>query len=80
MATRPRLLPIRAIGLNPFATIEQVAEQLRQPIVHLRVYRLEPGQCQYCDQCRDDKMMPSHTASERCESGKRPHCACDTCY
>lgn len=23
---------------------------------------------------------PKHKASERCESGKRPHCTCDTCF
>ena len=25
-------------------------------------------------------MAPSHKASERCESGKRPHCTCDVCF
>jgi hypothetical protein len=23
---------------------------------------------------------PSHKPSPRCESGKRPHCTCDTCF
>ncbi len=23
---------------------------------------------------------PRHKASSRCESGKRPHCTCDTCF
>ena len=23
---------------------------------------------------------PSHHASSSCQSGKRPHCTCDTCY
>lgn len=23
---------------------------------------------------------PRHTASFRCESGRRPHCTCDTCF
>lgn len=23
---------------------------------------------------------PRHKPSDRCESGKRPHCACDTCF
>ena len=23
---------------------------------------------------------PRHKASERCESGKRPHCTCDVCF
>lgn len=27
-----------------------------------------------------DVMMPRHKASDRCESGKRPHCSCDACF
>jgi hypothetical protein len=38
------------------------------------------GECAYCDANRSDPMMPSHTPSDRCESGKRPHCTCDLCY
>jgi len=36
--------------------------------------------CAYCDAHRDDKMMPYHDASDRCESGKHDHCTCDACY
>lgn len=25
-------------------------------------------------------MAPSHEASAYCESGKRPHCTCDSCF
>jgi hypothetical protein len=25
-------------------------------------------------------MHPNHKPSDRCESGKRPHCSCDTCF
>jgi hypothetical protein len=25
-------------------------------------------------------MMPRHTASKRCESGKYPHCSCGVCF
>jgi hypothetical protein len=25
-------------------------------------------------------IAPNHNAGERCESGKRPHCTCDTCF
>jgi len=42
--------------------------------------RRVPGECSYCDKWGDDPMMPSHTASARCESGRRPHCTCDTCF
>lgn len=43
-------------------------------------YRRPLGECAYCDAHRDDSMMPPHTASQSCESGKRPHCTCDVCY
>lgn len=36
--------------------------------------------CSYCEQNKGASMMPSHDASLRCESGKRPHCTCDTCF
>lgn len=39
-----------------------------------------PG-CPTCDTDPENKkMMPPHDASERCESGKYPHCSCDTCF
>lgn len=38
------------------------------------------GECTYCDAHRSDPMMPCHVASKNCESGKRNHCTCDTCY
>jgi hypothetical protein len=38
------------------------------------------GMCKFCDEHRDDRMMPPHDASPRCESGKRHHCTCDTCF
>ena len=35
-----------------------------------------------CDTCKDpaQKHGPSHFPSPNCESGKRPHCSCDTCF
>lgn len=27
-----------------------------------------------------DIFAPGHKASKRCESDKRPHCTCDTCF
>jgi hypothetical protein len=47
--------------------------------------RLDPN----CPGCREfydspklpiDVFAPSHKASNGCESGKRPHCTCDTCF
>ena len=45
-----------------------------------RRQRLPPGRCAYCDRHSTDQMMPWHDASVRCESGKRAHCTCDTCF
>lgn len=38
-----------------------------------------------CPTCEREKaagnaFFPRHEASRRCESGKRPHCSCDTCF
>lgn len=38
------------------------------------------AECSYCVEYKGDSMMPAHTASAHCESGKRPHCTCDVCY
>lgn len=40
------------------------------------------GECAYCDSERaaGNEHHPSHDASPRCESGRRPHCTCDTCW
>lgn len=35
--------------------------------------------CAYCATI-NDKGAPMHDASPRCESGKRLHCTCDTCF
>ena len=39
----------------------------------------------YCEICQPamaggTKMVPYHDASDRCQSGKRTHCSCDTCF
>jgi hypothetical protein len=40
--------------------------------------------CPEADDCNFRRpafgFAPSHKASERCMSGKRPHCTCDTCF
>jgi hypothetical protein len=47
-----------------------------------RRHKAEPGQCDYCDRERaqNNNFHPSHDASDRCRSGKRAHCSCDTCF
>lgn len=52
-----------------------VEEQLQQQIVDA---------CSYCQREKAERRgtspMPNHFASPNCESGKRDHCTCDTCY
>jgi len=38
--------------------------------------------CKYCQECKEkgDTAMPPHNASINCQSGKKDHCTCDTCY
>jgi hypothetical protein len=40
--------------------------------------KAEMAACPTCQ--RDDPRGPAHFASRRCESGRRNHCTCDTCY
>jgi hypothetical protein len=41
---------------------------------------LPEGECKTCDAYRHETMAPRHTASPNCQSGKHPHCTCDTCF
>lgn len=45
-------------------------------------HKAPPGECKLCDEERERRsdFHPSHDASDRCESGKRIHCSCDTCF
>jgi hypothetical protein len=42
------------------------------------------GSCEFCNKWGpapgEIKLFPSHDPSTRCESGKRSHCTCDTCF
>jgi hypothetical protein len=40
------------------------------------------GECVYCDAERaaGNRYHPRHNAKDTCQSGKRNHCTCDTCY
>jgi hypothetical protein len=46
-----------------------------------RRHRVED--CDYCNRLRAEgasSFAPYHDASPRCESGKRNHCTCATCF
>lgn len=37
--------------------------------------------CSFCEEIKQNGGFgPSHDASNGCESGKRDHCTCDTCF
>ena len=41
------------------------------------------GECKYCDDVirkQDTDFYPSHRIRQGCQSGKRPHCTCSTCF
>ena len=42
----------------------------------------DPGECKYCDKCRErgDTFFPPHDASLNCRSGCHSHCSCGTCF
>ena len=44
--------------------------------------RAPEGECRYCDKLREtgQAFMPLHDASPNCQSGRRNHCTCDTCF
>ncbi len=56
-------------------------EASRQRPPHRR-HKAPVGECKYCDdeRSRNADFHPPHDASPRCESGKHPHCTCDTCF
>lgn len=43
---------------------------------------IDPNCCGCREWYEKDKypFVPSHNASPRCQSGKRNHCSCDTCW
>jgi len=47
--------------------------------LNARRHRVPFGECHHCDM-NAQSFGPSHDASPRCESGKRNHCTCDTCF
>lgn len=58
-------------GLDP--------RQYRPRDPSLRRHKADKGKCSYCDQQTSD-FHPPHDASPYCESGKRSHCSCETCF
>lgn len=69
-----------APDLERLAVLKAQAAAFRKVIDGTRAYRMPHGVCAFCDEHERDKMMPGHSASTLCQSGKRDHCTCDTCF
>ena len=67
-------------AISPFGASESRAERLVR-LAQLGTYAPD---CEACRELADhptlSPFMPAHTPSPRCRSGRRPHCACDTCF
>ena len=71
-------LPRTLIDTRRDAASQRVA---RAGMVPVRTGALLPeGECKTCDAYRHETMFPRHHASDRCESGKHPHCTCEICW
>lgn len=60
------------------------AALMRANVEILGLWSIVPG-CAACREFYDakspvDVFAPRHTASTRCQSGRRDHCTCDTCF
>jgi hypothetical protein len=55
---------------------------MKEQATTTRRHKLSYGECAYCDHERRarNEYHPPHDASKDCESGKRSHCSCDTCF
>jgi hypothetical protein len=53
----------------------------KQLTIDGRAIPLDRVECKTCAVLEQrGSFGPKHDASPRCESGKRPHCTCDTCF
>lgn len=63
---------------------EQERKPVEEPIrpAWQRRHLADPGECPFCDRMREYGVTfhPDHDASSSCQSGKREHCTCDTCF
>lgn len=47
-----------------------------------RRHKAPEGECSHCNELRasGSDFHPPHDPSPNCQSGKRSHCTCDTCF
>jgi len=63
------------------AAIER-AKEYYGPVSEQEIREYAEKNCSYCRQAKEsgDDGMPRHFASAYCQSGRRSHCTCDTCF
>jgi hypothetical protein len=68
--------------VDPWYFDPDAAHDDRKPRILTDARRKYVEGCTYCESIREDThgWGPYHDASHRCESGKHPHCTCDTCF
>ena len=49
------------------------------PRLYLKALRRTDPDCKFCEENKNEQMMPWHDASYSCESGKHLHCTCSIC-
>ena len=69
---------MRQINHNPFVKTIHHADDTMLEWTNDSGHRVRVTNCYSCKQRSGGG--PDHAASERCRSGKRPHCTCDTCF
>jgi hypothetical protein len=70
----------KPLNYSPAQLDARARRMAKAPPPPLRKQFAPPGECAYCDEHREDTMMPPHDPSRFCESGKRNHCTCDVCF
>lgn len=63
-------------------------EEIDRHIEYLEMLGSIEKACKYCERelypqykkGNFNVMAPRHKASNRCKSGKKPHCTCDVCF
>jgi hypothetical protein len=66
--------------MSPRVPLDLNPDQPKQMTFDGRLIPLDRVDCPGCAAIERGEMGPRHQPSPRCESGKHPHCTCDTCF
>jgi len=68
-------------SVNAFPTKEEALAMVEELRPDFRDATFRVVECPTCVEIKaSGGFGPRHDASPRCESGKYPHCTCDTCF